>query len=517
MTSFPQNDHASKGDNLQHVGLGRPKKPKNYKSTTIIVTDGEEVEHKPVSTEDLYVKPNEYSNLENVLSNEKDNEVKHMRNKPMAGFALPGMTLGQVKLRSLKSEDSRPSNEEKDKSPEPVTNGKDGIFSQIKLKAVTPTTMEDTVKLIPPGNSPENPQNRPQTELTEYIFTCGTEKSDNENQDGNNIRPGLLKNNPFMQVEMKRREQRRQSSIPANEASQQNQESKLPSYERQRSNQNNFVPKLKTSPSVTLKKRSVETSLSNDFGETSFMEKPVPGKISQIEIPIDQITPTKNNRTITHFRKLSSSSSSTNNSDSSGSSHHKDKGMSNFTEGTETHFRDFSRKSTNIERKSSSENESGTNVQIRQSKIPENEEHNISYSSDTRKSRSSKVVSVIHLDPPRKSDQVGLSWESYRELDRSVPRSESKKELERARRKSHSSTLSTTSEHSKTSISSKSTASSKAHLEAISGKHIYKKSGNASSPRKLSSSSGASRSSLRDKSASKKDSSKSDSPSAKPQ
>lgn len=305
------------------------------------------------------------------------------------------------------------------------------------------------------------------------------------------------------------------AGLPTNEASQQNQESVLPSYERQRSNQNNSVPKLKTSPSVTLRKRSVETSPSNGFNEASFMGKPVPGKISQIETPIDQIEPTENYRITTHFRKLSSSSSSTNNSNSTRSSPHKDKRLSNFTEGTETHFRDFSRKSTTIERKSFSENEPGTNVQLRRSKVPEKEEQKISYSSSIRKSRSLIVSEIHHLDPPKKSDQVDSSSKSCKESDISVPRSESKKEIERASRKSYSSALSTTSGYSKTSTSSKSAASSKSHSEAISGKHIYKKSGNASSPRKLSSSSGASGCSLRDKSESEKDSSKSDSSSAK--
>lgn len=61
-----------------------------------------------------------------LFSNENDNEVKHMRNKPVAGFALPGMTLGQVKLRSLKSEDSRPSNKEKGKTM--------GIFNSLTEK-----------------------------------------------------------------------------------------------------------------------------------------------------------------------------------------------------------------------------------------------------------------------------------------------------------------------------------------------------------------------------------------------
>ncbi|VDL19473.1 unnamed protein product [Hymenolepis diminuta] len=489
MTSFIQNDHVSEGDNLQHVGLGRPKKPKNYKSTTIIVTDGEEVEHKPLSTEDLYNSGRlDQSRVEKRFANlnEKDNEVKHMRNKPVAGIALPGMTLGQVKLRSLKSENSRPSNEEKDESSEPVANGKDGIFSQVKLKAVTPTTTEDTVKLIPPQNSLENSQN-----------------SDYENQDGNNIRPGLLKDNSFMQDEMKKRKQRRQPCLPTNEASQQNQE--LPSFEKQRSNQNNSVPKIKTFPSVSPRKRSIETSPSNCFDETPFMRKPVPGKISQTENPIDQMAPTENNRQTTHFRKLDSSSLSTNNSEPTGSSHHNDKRMNNFTGGTET-------QSTTIGRKSFSENEPGANVQIRRSSVPEKEEQNISYFSKIQESRSSKIENEIHhLDRQRKSNQVDSLSKSCKGSDISVPRSESKKEIERANRKSHSSALSTTSEHSEAPTS----ASSEGHSEAISGKHIYKKSGNASSPRKLSSSSSASGCSLRDKSESKKDSSNSDSTSAK--
>nr|CDS32691.1 hypothetical protein HmN_000452600 [Hymenolepis microstoma] len=488
--SSTQNDHIETGDNLEHVGLSRPRKPKNHKPTTIIPVDGEKIEHKPVSTEDLYMKPKEFPTLEDTLSKENVNEVKPMKNKPVGGIALTGMALGQVKLRSLKSDDSRTLNEEKDGSLEPVINGKDNPLSQIKLKPISPTTTEDTVNSIPLENSLD-------------------ESHSSENESGDFIRPGLLKNNPFIQLEMKRREEKRR--LLQNEPSRQNLKVELPYYERQNSNQENSLLKPKAPSPVTLKKRSVETPPFNSSELTSFTEPPPQRKISKVETSIGETPPAENSKLTTQLRKSDSSSSSTDSSDSTDSSQNEDENIAKITTIQETHFRDSAQKCITTTRQISSENETGTHIQLRKNKILDHEKRKSAHSSNARKSDSSKISSVpSYHDSSRKSNQM-VSWlESSNESSKLVPRSESKKEIEGANRKSHSPTIPTTPS------SSTSTTSSKAQSEASSGKRLYQKSGIASSPRKVSSSSSASGISLRDKCESEKESDHANSSSAKP-
>lgn len=410
----------------------------------------------------------------------------------MGGIALTGMALGQVKLRSFKSNDSRTLNDEKDGSLEPVTNEKDNRLSQIKLKPISPTTTEDTVSQILPKNSLD-------------------ESHSSENENGDFIRPGLLKNNPFIQLEMKRREERRRTRLLENEPSQQNLKVKLPYYEGQSSNQENSLLKPKAPSPVTLKKRSVETPPVNSSELTSFMEPPALRKISKVETSIGQTPPAEKLRLTTQLRKSSSYSSFTDSSDSAGSPQNSHKKIAKTTTIQETHFRDSAQKCITTTRKSSSENETGTHVQTRQNKMVDHENLKSTHSSNSRKSDSLKIVSgPIYHDSSRKSGQT-VSWlESSNESTKSVPRSESKKEIEGANRKSHSPTIPTTP------TSSTGTTSSKAQSEASSGKRLYQKSGNASSPRKVSSSSSASGSSLRDKSKSKQEQDNSNSSSVQP-
>ncbi len=42
---------------MRHLGMGRPKRNKAHRSTTIILGDGEGLPHGPVTTEDLYATP----------------------------------------------------------------------------------------------------------------------------------------------------------------------------------------------------------------------------------------------------------------------------------------------------------------------------------------------------------------------------------------------------------------------------------------------------------------------------
>ncbi|KAM7542747.1 hypothetical protein Aperf_G00000004914 [Anoplocephala perfoliata] len=450
-------DKNKSSNSLQHVGLQRPRRPKNHQATTIIHKEGEKIEHEPLTTDDLFATPAEYLKVESDSSDEKKYASKPMRNMTMTGFALPGLGQEPIKLRSYKSEGSPNDSMNFSKLGEPVINGKENHLTHFKLKPVSSRPLDDKKKQDLAGDSLEEQRNNGKDE----------QGCDNENL-------GALKNNPFLLADRAKRGSNGNALGPSKTASslannkeenlQQKSKSMVPTWERQSSNQEKSEANVKTSPPTFSKMQPVDGCL-DQSGTAEYVN---------ITNLTEKVPPTEKTR-ISATETISASPAG-----ASGTSTEKRK--SAVMKKTESPITDFSSEPASSHRKSGNENESNSEDQPRLRSGKRN-----SHSSNRRKC----TTLIIETEPQssnvhRPLSQITSSTEGKSETEKS----NSEEKIEAYGGKPHSPAQSATS--SSHSTSSTSTELSKAPSDTKSIDNICKKSDSCSAS--LDASSGKSKS-----------------------
>nr|CDS21877.1 Aminoacyl tRNA synthetase class I [Echinococcus granulosus] len=155
---------------LPQLGFDRPKRRRTHQAHTVILLEGEKVSHQPVTSEDLFTRPQEISYSEDHLScREEGEEDKRtvLPVRPTNGIALPVIPTGGVILKSRKNpapeaENKAPGNQngvpptrpkEITKGPEERTSKSEIAPASDKPKPITPDRPSHYMRSISLGNA----------------------------------------------------------------------------------------------------------------------------------------------------------------------------------------------------------------------------------------------------------------------------------------------------------------------------------------------------------------------------